>query len=377
MLPSATVEQIVASGFHRNTPHQTEGGSDPEQYRVDRVKNRTDTTGAVWLGLTVGCAQCHDHKFDPISQAEYYGLYAFFNSDDEPKQKVGGASTLVLRARSKPRATFVHLRGDFLEKGPPVEPTTPAIVAPATPGTTRLDLARWLVDKRNPLTARVVVNRMWQHFFGVGIVETDEDFGSQGALPSHPRLLDRLALEIQRRAWSGKHLQRMLLTSATYRQASRMRPDLRRVDPKNILLGRQARFRVEAEVIRDVALAASGLLDSRLGGASVFPPIPDGVAGTSSARHKWPTSRGADRYRRGLYTAIYRAEEYPMIRTFDGPGRDFACTRRTRSNTPLQALTLANDPAFVEIARAIRSAYSSGNHRGRVRELCADRRHRR
>ncbi len=408
LLPEASQPQIVASGFHRNTPHQTEGGSDPEQYRVERVKNRVDTTGAVWLGLTVGCAQCHSHKFDPISQREYYQLYAFFNSADELPESLSSAAenreftqldkeksalqkqlesvvesarsselkeqlvaltaehkrlrtslptTLVFRERATRRETFLQIRGSFLDPGEKVLPGTPSRLHPFTMSdghpANRLDLARWLVRRDNPLTARVIVNRDWQHFFGIGLVETENDLGYQGSLPSHPRLLDWLARDFVDEGFGLKRLHRMIVTSETYRQSSRSRRDLLDLDPGNRLLARQSRHRVEAELIRDVALVASGLLSRQIGGPSVFPPLPPNVMGTSSANHKWPTSAGADSYRRGLYTAIYRANDYPMFSTFDGPDRDNACTRRTRSNTPLQALSLSNNPAMTELFRGL------------------------
>ena len=408
LLPGGGRSQTVASGFHRNTPHQYEGGSDPEQYRVERVKNRVDTTGTVWLGLTVGCAQCHTHKFDPISQREYYQLYAFFNNSDEPTESLPSASqqralvrldgsiaevkaqpeaiddeqrsaeltkrldelvgsrdqlleslptTLVVRERTARRETFVQIRGDFLSPGERVIPGVPARLhgfrSSKDDPPDRLDLARWLMQPDNPLTARVTVNRAWQHFFGRGLVETENDFGHQGSPPTYPGLLDWLAREFIDGGFGFKRLHRLIVSSAAYRQSSRLRPDLVELDPRNRLIARQSRHRVEAEVIRDMALAASGLLSRRIGGPSVFPPIPPNVIGTSSARHKWPTSTGGDRFRRGLYTAVYRANSYPMLSTFDGPDRDNACTRRNRSNTPLQSLALSNDPAMSELFRGL------------------------
>ena len=359
LLPNATEWQRIATGFHRNTPHQTEGGSDPEQYRVERTKNRTDTTGAVWLGLTVGCAQCHPHKFDPISHEEYYQLYAFFNNADEPKltlTKIGGKPTaLVMKERGKPRRSFVQLRGDFLDPGEDVQPGTLSVLhafEPSRSQSTRLDLADWLMSFDNPLTSRVQANRMWQHLFGAGLVETENDFGYQGSLPSHPALLDYLATELMAGGWKMKRIYKMIALSATYRQSSQFRDELYANDPKNRLLGRQNRYRVEGEVVRDIGLSVAGLLSHKMGGPAVFPPIPPNVIGTSSANHKWPESKGVDRFRRGLYTAVYRANVYPMLLAFDGPDRDNACTRRSRSNTPLQALTIANDECFLEMAQA-------------------------
>jgi len=444
LLPGAKMDQIVATGFHRNTPLNEEGGTDAEQFRVERLVDRTNTTGSVWLGLTVGCAQCHDHKYDALSQKEYYQLYAFFNNADEQKlsmatpeqektlaelrEKVneakqaqakagkdekaaaeakalvqkaakdlkayedGVTSTLTFKENSKGRVTNVQLRGDFLKKGDVVQPGVFGVLPPLSVKgkASRLDLARWLVSPENPLTGRVVVNRAWQQFFGKGLVETENDFGMQGALPTHPELLDWLALEFispsplggkgsgvrgdsvhgtvphaqplspkergekaGRHAWSLKALHRLIVTSAAYRQASVHRPDLFKVDPKNVLLGRQNRLRFEAEVIRDAALSASGLLNPKMGGPGVYPPQPPEVFRFTQSNHPWPESKGADRYRRGLYTFLWRQSQHPLITTFDGADAQTACTRRNRSNTPLQALHLANDPAFVEFAEGL------------------------
>ena len=216
----------------------------------------------------------------------------------------------------------------------------------------RLQFARWLFAVDNPLTARVTVNRVWQRIFGRGIVGTVDDFGTQGEAPTHPELLDWLASEFQRRAWSLKHLQRLIVTSATYRQAAAFRPDLFEVDPENLLLARQQRRRVEAETIRDIALAASGLLDTRLGGPSVRPPQPAEYSSLTYANSaKWQVSKGGDAYRRGVYTFFQRTSPYPMLMTFDSPDSTEYCAQRSLSNTPLQALTLWNDPAFYECAQ--------------------------
>jgi hypothetical protein len=632
LLPGASRDQQVATGFHRNTSFNEEGGTNPEQFRVERTVDRTNTTGTVWLGLTVGCCQCHDHKYDPLSQKEYYQLYAFFNSTDEPKLllptpeqasrltglqtelaraksqpprerspeelkrllagleketnggwrviypktatseqgavltaledrsvlatgKVGPSdtyvvqgvapesgtltavrlealthpslpengpgraangnfvlsqlvfetdgvphpfrkavadhsqsgydvsdvlkgdlskgwavnagdpkqfhvdrqalfylaqphpvregqafvftlrfskmpsgyalgrfrlavtfaserflelplpaqqivlmdrqkrspadmerlkqvlahsaaaseqvaqlqkaiqaleakidTTLVLRATGQPRQTRIQKRGDFLDLGDAVQPGTPAVLPPLSASgqsPNRLDLARWLVSPENPLTARVVVNRLWQHYFGKGLVETENDFGMQGALPTHPELLDWLAVEFVRQGWDLKQMHRLIVTSAAYRQASKVRPELRAKDPNNRLLGRQHRLRLEAEIIRDAALSASGLLTRRLGGPGVYPPQPPEIFAFTQNKQPWPESQGPDRYRRGLYTFIWRQSQHPLLTTFDAPDAQAACTRRNRSNTPLQALHLANDPTFVEIARAL------------------------
>ncbi|MBL9162750.1 MAG: PSD1 domain-containing protein [Planctomycetaceae bacterium] len=452
LLPGAAESQKVATGFHRNTQINEEGGIDKEQFRIDGIFDRVATTGTVWLGLTVGCAQCHDHKFDPIEQREFYGLFAFFNSQDEPAMKVFGpgvdvdrltaefaeaerqahayvasraselatwesgltpemksglspeiemilalpperrsgeqtrtlfaagfgedpsfrrlhdrlweldealnrpVTTLVMAELPQPRKTTVLINGDFTRPGEEVAPGTPAALHPFAPPSgrpTRLDLARWIVSPQNPLTARVIVNRIWQQYFGRGIVETENDFGLQGAAPSHPELLDWLAVEFMERQWSLKEMHRLIVTSHTYRQRSADRPELRDADPRNYLLGRQQRIRLDAEIIRDVGLAASGLLSPKLGGPPVYPPIPAGVMSQGQVARDWTVSPGADKNRRGLYTFAYRASPPPFLNVFDAPDGVSCCTRRIRSNTPLQALTLMNDAAFMEFAVAL------------------------
>jgi mono/diheme cytochrome c family protein len=394
LLPGATVEQKVATGFHRNTQINEEGGVDKEQFRVESVVDRVNTTGSVWLGLTVGCCRCHDHKFDPLSQREFYQLFAFFNDQDEPTLTLapanarapqppargrrggpgGGNTTMVLQERATPRETHVLLGGDFTRPGVRVTPGTPAVLPPLperekvgeqagesetrpdTPNPprpqspTRLDLARWLVAPDNPLTARVTVNRIWGHYFGLGLVETENDFGTQGEKPSHPELLDWLASEFVKQGWSLKALHKLIVTSAAYRQSSASRPDLETTDPRNRLLARQSRQRLEAEVVRDAALSASGLLNPKIGGPSVFPPQPAGVDQFTQVKRKWTPSEGPDRYRRGLYTFFWRAAPHPALTAFDAPDAGTTCTRRNRSNTPLQALTLLNDAGFSEYA---------------------------
>jgi mono/diheme cytochrome c family protein len=512
LLPRATAEQKIATGFHRNTQINEEGGIDLEQFRVEAIVDRTNTTGNVFLGLTIGCCQCHDHKFDPLSQKEYYQLYAFFNNvDDRPLNLItpdvqrrrrealarvkqmekqlfdldridqprldaweGGLSvasrqalpkniqnilaiapngrtprqlqalldayrrvdqtrhvagglagpfallaqshllttrqrlekaiarakrsipplttTMVVNERKQPRMTTIQLGGDFLRKGALVSPGVPAVLPPLRAGEetpprsivppplpkrrggsqqlplsasgrgpgggvasppTRLDLAHWLTDGKHPLTGRVLVNRLWQHHFGVGLVETENDFGTQGTRPSHPELLDWLADELVRRQWSLKEIHRLIVTSATYRQSSRTRPELRVLDPRNLLLARQNRMRLEAEVVRDVALSASGLLVPTIGGPGVFPPQPAGVYSLTQIPKNWVASLGPDRFRRGMYTFFWRSAPHPGLTVFDAPDATAACTRRNRSNTPLQALTLLNDQAFIECAQAL------------------------
>jgi Protein of unknown function (DUF1553) len=218
---------------------------------------------------------------------------------------------------------------------------------------TRLDLARWLVSRDNPLTARVTVNRVWQRYFGKGIVDTQDDFGTQGTPPTHPKLLDWLATEFMDRGWSLKAMHRLIVTSATYRQSSEIRPDLQEVDPSNLLLARQTRLRLDSEILRDNALAAAGLLSPKIGGPSVFPPQPEGASKLGQIQREWKVSEGEDRYRRGLYTHFWRSSPDPALMVFDSPNSTTSCTRRARSNTPLQALTLLNDEAYVEAAEAL------------------------
>jgi hypothetical protein len=264
----------------------------------------------------------------------------------------------TLAEKSEPRKTHIHVRGDFLRKGDEVRPTTPAVLHAFAPRDenqpTRLDLAHWLVNPENPLTPRVAANRIWQHLFGVGIVPTTEDFGLRGDPPSHPKLLDWLAGEMIERGWSTKEMIRLIVRSATYRQSSQARPELDERDPKNRLLARQNRFRLSAEIVRDSFLASSGLLHRAIGGPSIRPPLPADVAKLGYANSvQWAESKGKDRYRRGMYIFYQRTVPYPMLATFDTPDSNTTCTRRERSNTPLQALTLLNDPVFVECAQSL------------------------
>jgi hypothetical protein len=273
--------------------------------------------------------------------------------DIEPKI----ATTMILRERKEPRDTFVHKRGDFLDPGARVTGGVPAVLPQLTLAhegpANRLDLARWLVSSENPLTPRVTINRDWQKFFGRGLVETEDDFGTQGANPSHPGLLDWLAVEFVGRSWDVKAMHRQIVTSSTYRQSSVVRSDLAAGDPQNRLLGRQARLRLDAEIVRDVALSIAGLLTETIGGPSVFPPQPEGVFDFTQDPKPWKAATGSDRYRRGMYTYFWRSSPYPMLLTFDAPGGNVTCTRRLRSNTPLQSLTLANDEAFFECAQSL------------------------
>ena len=364
LLPGATDEQRLATGFHVNTLLNPEGGVDKEEDRVKRVKDRAATVGQVWLGLTVGCAQCHSHAYDRIAQAEFYKLYAFFNNADDGMVAADGApipSTtipLLTERQSDRRQTFLLTRGNFLDpdKSQELFGGTPAALHPFTARGTvpdRLDLANWLVAPENALTPRVLVNTIWSHLFGAGLVRSLDDFGARAKPPSNPLLLEWLAAELPRLGFSRKKLIRTIVTSATYRQASAIRSDAAMSDPDNALLHRQNRLRVDAEVVSDVFLAASGLLDRTVGGASVYPPIAAEVLRFSYKPVNWPTSTGANRYRRALYTFHKRTALHPNLELFDRPKAQVTDNLRARSNTPLQALATLHDQNFLEAAQAL------------------------
>jgi len=374
LLPDPTHDQFVATGFHRNTMTNTEGGTDDEEFRDAAVKDRVATTGQVWMGLTVGCAQCHSHKYDPISHREYYSLYAFFNqtadadkNDDSPQLEVSdGVTTPVLRelATDDQRETFVHKSGNFRNLGERVTASVPAAfhALPQGAPASRLGLAQWIMSEENPLTARVTVNRLWARLFGQGIVATEEDFGIQGEPPTHPQLLDWLATEFVRSGWDVKAMLTTMVTSATYQQTSNVTPDRLKADPDNALLSRGPRFRLSAEMLRDQALAASGLLSAKIGGPPVMPWQPDGIWQVVYSSKQWETSPGEDRYRRALYTLWRRTSPYPSMTTFDAPSGETCTIRRIRTNTPLQALVTLNDPTLMEAAQhlAKRSSQAGG-----------------
>ena len=366
LLPVPTPEQLVATGFYRNTMTNTEGGTDDEEFRDLAVKDRVATTGQVWMGLTFGCAQCHTHKYDPISQQEFYQLYAFLNQtedhdqfDDRPRLDLGdGVTTLVMRdlVGDGRRLTHIHERGNFLSNGPEVQPgvLTAFHSFPQGAPLNRLGLAKWIVDQRNPLTARVMVNRLWGKLFGVGLVETEEDFGTQGSPPHHPELLDWLATEFMRMDWDIKGILKTMVMSATYRQSSEVNAELAQRDPRNRLLARGPRIRLEAEMVRDQALSVSGLLSRKMYGPPVMPWQPDGIwQMVNDAVTRWETSPGEDRYRRGLYTLWRRSAPYPSMVTYDAPSREVCTVRRIRTNTPLQALASLNDPVYMEAAQQL------------------------
>ena len=263
-------------------------------------------------------------------------------------------TTLVMQERARPRVTNIHHRGEYLQTEDAVRPGVPAILHPMPAGARpdRMGLALWLVDPNNPLMSRVMMNRMWSEYFGRGIVSTVDNFGTMGEPPSHPELLDWLATEFVRQGWSMKAMHRLIVTSATYRQSSNVSKELLEKDPANVLLARAPRLRVDGEIVRDIALSSAGLLNDRVGGPSVFPPQPPGISEAAYSPFPWPTSQGPKiTYRRGMYTYQKRTTPYPMLITFDGPTSDVTCTRRNRSNTPLQALTTLNDVVYVEAAQ--------------------------
>ncbi|HXG09437.1 MAG TPA: PSD1 and planctomycete cytochrome C domain-containing protein [Gemmataceae bacterium] len=463
LLPSPTVEHKIASGYNRLLMTTEEGGAQPKEYMAKYLADRVRNVSTVWLALTMGCAECHHHKFDPISMKDFYSLGAFFadiqekavgrqeqtllpSPEQEARLKMLDAqmvplhqamaapeveaaqakweeavrkgevkglpkpiadivalapakrnekqrqalaahyrsiapelepvrrqlaelqrrkdeilrdvpSTLITRA-GPPRVVRILPRGNWLdESGELVQPDTPAALPPLgvkDRRATRLDLARWLVSDDNPLTARVFVNRLWMLLFGQGLVKTLDDFGSQGSPPSHPELLDWLAVEFRESGWDVKHLVKRMVMSRTYRQSSQADEALRKRDPYNVLLARQGRFRLDAEMVRDNALAVSGLLSRKIGGRSVKPYQPDGYwAFLNFPKREYVKDTGEDLYRRGLYTYWQRTFPHPSLLAFDAPSREECTVERPRSNTPLQALVLLNDPTYVEAARCL------------------------
>jgi hypothetical protein len=415
LLENATDEQRLATAFHRNTVSNSEGGTIDEEFRVIAVKDRINTTVNVWMGLTMRCAECHTHKYDPISIAEYYQFYDFFNqtedadrADEEPrmdflsasqkarlleldrlieektrapgdvvenpanevdkldseleklKQQRLEASTPVkvpiLRelAAGKRRTTHLLTRGSYLNPADEVQAAVPSAFHPLPNGAeqNRLGVAQWLVDLDNPLTARVTVNRFWARIFGRGIVETEEDFGIQGKLPTHPQLLDWMAVDFQQNGWDVKRLLKQMVMSATYRQASHATPERWAGDPQNLFYSRGPRVRLSAEVLRDQALMVSGLLSDTRYGPPVYPPSPIKVIRNSFAGDfVWATSQGENRYRRAIYTFLKRSQPHPLFDTFDMATRQVCSFRRIPTNTPLQSFMTLNDEAFIECAQ--------------------------
>jgi hypothetical protein len=439
LLPDATFPQKIATGFHRNTMTNEEGGTDPAEARWETLVDRVSTTGAVWLGTTLACSQCHNHKYDPFPQRDFYRLLAYWETTDEPKiellteeqkaerkrlrealvaeekelrkaelpshivkaidtpiekrtntnrndiviycraqappelkpiaskmlelnealDRIDGATALVMQEKKGAGVptTPIRIKGGFANVGEKVDAGVPASLHPMPPGApqNRLGLALWLASPENPLAARVAVNRFWGEFFGRPIVESPEDFGTQAQPPSHPELLDWLAVEFMERGWSMKAIQKTIVLSATYRQSSRMTPAQYERDPLNRLLARGPRFRMDAETIRDAVLTASGQLSRKIGGPSVFPLQADmsGVVAINKVDTSWKPSEGEERYRRGLYTHWRRTAPYAAFMTFDAPSRETCTVQRQRTNTPLQALSALNDPAFWDAAKGL------------------------
>jgi len=466
LLPGTAREQKIASGYNRLLQTTEEGGAQAKEYTAKYAADRVRNVSTVWLGFTLGCAECHDHKFDPITTREFYGFEAFFADINEravgrqdqtaiptteqaerlkkleteitPLQNMLNTSTPQLDAEERhweatikaktpaglpkniaailnlaaekrnakqkqelaayyrgnvapalketsrrlarlvkekadltagipttlvamsvpPRTMRVLKRGNWLDdSGEVVAPGVPASLPPLKIDkrrATRLDLARWLVAPENPLTARVFINRLWLLMFGQGLVKTADDFGAQGAWPSHPELLDWLAVEFRDSGWDIKHMLKLMALSSTYRQSSVASEKLRQQDPYNLLLARQAAFRLDAELVRDNALAVSGLLSRKIGGPSVKPYQPAGYwQYLNFPTRTWVADKGENQYRRGLYTFWQRTFLHPSLRAFDAPSREECAVDRPRSNTPLQALVLLNDPTYVEAARAL------------------------
>ncbi len=472
LLPDSTLEQRVATGFVRMNPTTAEGGVIPAEFQAKNNFDRVETLGTVFLGMSLTCARCHTHKYDPIPQTEYYGLLAFFNSTAESpldgnkyeyapiikapasvaawedwakltaerakllaraQQRVTSlddeataskwqaadangrlaivadpqspfaqhelhasaidlskriahaekqfAPTLVTRDLAKPRTTKVLLRGEYDRPiGDPLDPGVLSVMGafPDDAPLNRLGLARWLTSREHPLTARVLVNRIWQRTFGHGLVRSPEDFGLQGQQPTHPELLDWLAVELQDSGWDLKHMLRLMVTSQTFRQSSARRPDVD--DPENRLLARGPSFRLDAEVIRDVALRASGILDPTMGGEGVKPYQPAGLWSAlmhpASNTKKYERDSGAKLYRRSLYVYWKRTSPHPMLTLFDAPSRESSCVKRSRTNTALQSLGLLNETQRIETARMLaerllREAESDSSRLDRLFKLIA------
>ena len=365
LTPDPAVDDLIATGFHRNTMTNTEGGTDDEEFRDSAIRDRIAVTGQVWMGLSVGCAQCHTHKYDPITHKEFYQLYAFLNQtadndhpSDQPLLKLtADTSTLIMRElpMEKRRQTRIYDRGNFLTPGAPVDAATPEAFPPmpVSAPTNRLGLAQWIMSPENPLTARVTANRFWARLFGKGIVESEEDFGTQGTPPTHPELLDWLATEFAGNKWDVKALLKTIVMSSTYRQASNATPELLTKDPQNRLYARGPRFRLDAEAVRDQALAVAGLLSKKMYGPPVMPWQPEGVWLVVYNGDRWDISKGEDRYRRALYTFMRRSSPYPSMTNYDAPTGEVCTARRIRTNTPLQALTSLNDPVSMEAAERL------------------------
>ena len=409
MLPNANKEQILATAFFRNHKYTEEGGVIPEEYRIEYNIDKTKTYSTGVLGLTVECAQCHDHKYDPISQEDYYRLFAFFNnskevgyegdvsqskpaknpimriSDEEAKNMLSfinrpDTSSLmvsVLGDRDTLRDTHILNRGVYDAPGRVVRARgLPAVMKFDTSkiAQNRLGLAQWTTSKSNPLTARVFVNQVWQEFFGRGIVKSTGDFGMQGELPTNPALMDWLAVDFMNHGWDIKRLVKQIVTSATYQQSAAISADKLKADPDNIYLSRGPRYRLPAEFVRDMVLSSSGLLNNSVGGPSVKPYQPKGLweAATSGRGQlaKYVQDKGNSLYRRGMYTFIKLTVPPPSMIIFDASNRDHCEIKRSKTNTPLQALVMLNDPTVLEASRVLaeRISLKSGSTSDKINE---------
>jgi hypothetical protein len=396
LMPNADKEQILATGFNRNHPITQEGGVIQEEYQSYYVVDRTNTLGKGILGLTLECAKCHDHKYDQLSQKDYFEIYSFFNNVDEKGLRMdavqaanqkyfadapfiaisdeetqgvlsfinkpeGEAVKVMVMNDSLPRKTYIFDRGEYDSPGEEVTPNAPEIILPFSEQLpkNRLGLAQWVTDENNPLTARVFVNRVWGMLFGKGLVETSEDFGVQGSLPTHPQLLDWLAKDFMDNGWDIKYLLKKIMLSATYQQSSIATEESKKADPDNKWLSRAPRFRMSGEIIRDYVLATSGLLNREIGGPSVKPYQPPGLweetnaGGNRGVLTTYTADEGDKLYRRSLYTLWKRTLPPPSMSIFDAPNRDICEVRRQKTNTPLQALALQNDVQMLEAARVL------------------------
>ena len=392
LLPNPTKEMFLATGFNRNHKITQEGGVIDEEYRIEYVTDRTNTFGKAFLSITLECAKCHDHKYDPVSQKDYYSMFAFFNQvpekglvgdiqlaspGDPPNMKIttedvrnimqfinkkdtAPVVVMVMKDSVGIRPTRLLRRGNYDQPADTVVANTPASILAFNQSTfekNRLGLAKWMTDPKNPLTARVFVNRIWNEFFGRGIVKTVGDFGMQGELPSHPELLDWLAVDFMENGWNIKRLVKMIVTSTTYRQSTNRSARKLQKDPDNKFLSYYPRLRLSAELQRDLILSAAGILNTEIGGPSVKPYQPKGVwESTTSGRGelaRYVQDKGDKLYRRGLYNFIKRTAPPPALLIMDASTRDQCEVTRSRTNTPLQALVLMNDPQILEAARVL------------------------
>lgn len=392
LLPNPTKEMMLATGFNRNHKITQEGGVIDEEYRVEYVTDRTNTFGKAFMSITLECAKCHDHKYDPVSQKDYYSMFAFFNQvpekglvgdislaspGDPPNMKISTEDVnsvlkfinkkdtspvvvMVMKDSIGIRSTRVLRRGNYDQPTDTVDMSTPSSILPFTTSKfekNRLGLAKWMLDAQNPLTSRVFVNRIWNEFFGRGLVKTVGDFGMQGELPTHPELLDWLAVDFREHGWNVKRLVKMIVTSTTYRQSTKRTSSKIQADPENKYLSYYPRLRLSAELQRDLILSAAGILNTEIGGPSVKPYQPKGVwESTTSGRGelaRYVQDKGDKLYRRGLYNFIKRTAPPPALLIMDASTRDQCEVTRSRTNTPLQALVLMNDPQVLEAARVL------------------------